>query len=213
MRFKHLAGLVPALIILVTASPALSAASEADQTKASAFIQKLADDTITVLQDKSESAAKREAQFRALMDSGFNVEFISRLVLGRYWRTATDAQKTAYSEIFGDFMLHTIMDRLDAFTNQTLSVTGTAPAGRQDIMVDSEVKGGDQPVLLQWRVRLFDGAPKVIDVKAEGVSMVVTNREDFGGIIQQKGMDAFIDALRTKTAELKAKEPRQTAGQ
>ena len=213
MRFKHLAGLVPALIILVTASPALSAASEADQTKASAFIQKLADDTITVLKDHAATHTARDADFRALMSEAMNVNFIGRLVLGRYARTATDAQMNAYNEAFDDFMLQSIKDRMGVFNNEELKVTAVAPTGRRDIIVDSQVIGNNQNVALQWRVRMFDGEPKVIDVKVEGVSLAVTTREDFSGIVQQQGMDGLIDALRTKTAELKAAETAQAAGQ
>ena len=100
---------------------------------------------------------------------------------------------------------------MGVFNNEKVTVTATAPAGRRDIMVDSRVIGNNQNVTLQWRVRMFDGEPKIIDVKVEGVSLAVTTREDFAGIVQQRGMDGLIDALKTKTAEMKAKAASEAA--
>ena len=51
----------------------------------------------------------------------------------------------------------------------------------------------------------------VIDVKAEGVSMVVTNREEFSSLVQRKGMDGFLATLQSKIDELKAETAAQSA--
>jgi hypothetical protein len=41
----------------------------------------------------------------------------------------------------------------------------------------------------------------IVDLVVEGVSLAVTERSDFGSIIQNRGLDGLIEALRAKGSE------------
>ena len=84
------------------------------------------------------------------------------------------------------------------------------PDGSHDVFVATEVTPGNgPPVNVEWRVRERDGTLGIIDVVVEGVSMSVTQRQEFGSAIQAKGgnMDAFLQTLREKNAALAAPTP------
>ena len=95
--------------------------------------------------------------------------------------------------------MKTYSARLGGFTNEEFKVTGSHPAGKRDVMVDSKVLRKDgPPISANWRVRLVDGEPKVIDVVVEGVSMSISQRQEFASVVQSKGMDGLIETLRAR---------------
>jgi phospholipid transport system substrate-binding protein len=55
-------------------------------------------------------------------------------------------------------------------------------------------------VQVQWRVRPEAGGLKIDDVLIEGISMAVTDRQQFAAVIERGGGDiqVLIDALKTQ---------------
>jgi phospholipid transport system substrate-binding protein len=138
------------------------------------------------------------------MAKGMDVEFLGKQALARYWKTASDAERQQYQSIFYDYMLRTITSRLARFEQETLKVTGTAKGPKEDTIVSSQVIGKGEPIAMEWQVRPLSGGLKIIDVKIEGISMLITTREEFGGIIAQKGMPGLLDAMKAKIEVMKA---------
>jgi len=168
--------------------------------QASTFIQDLSQKAIDVLRDQSKSETERETIFRGLLKDGFDMGFIGRFVLGVNWRTASEQQRTEYQSLFNEYVLKTYTARLGGFTNEEFKITGTQPAGKKDIMVNSQVLRQDgPPVTADWRLRLVDGEPKIIDVVVEGVSMSISQRQEFASVVQSKGIDGLIEMLRART--------------
>lgn len=198
---KTLRGLI--LVLLAAfALPSLPAAAQGTDP-AGAFVQKLADDTINLLQSQTKGAARDQA-FRDLMAKGIDVEFLGKQALARYWKTATEAERQQYQAIFYDYMLRTITSRLARFEQETVKVTGATKGPKDDAIVASQVIGKGEPIQMDWQVRTMAGGLKVIDVKIEGISMLITTREEFGGIVAQKGMSGLLDAMKGKIEVMKA---------
>ena len=55
-----------------------------------------------------------------------------------------------------------------------------------------------------WRVRNFDGKDKIVDVVAEGVSMTVTQRQEFAAVTQSRGLEGLLQILRARAERLPA---------
>jgi phospholipid transport system substrate-binding protein len=71
----------------------------------------------------------------------------------------------------------------------------------RDALVQSELALKDgRKIIVNWRVR-SKTEPKIIDVIVEGVSMAITQRDEFSAIINQNGgkIDGLLTALRKKT--------------
>ena len=64
------------------------------------------------------------------------------------------------------------------------------------------------PVAIQWEVRNEGQGPRIVDVKSEGVSMIMTRRADFISYIRNHGgqVESLID-------ELEARAKRSTTAQ
>jgi len=198
---KTLRGLI-LVLVAAFALPSLPAAAQGTDP-AGIFVQKLADDTINLLKSQTRGAARDQA-FRDLMAKGIDVEFLGKQALARYWKTATEAERQQYKTIFDDYMLRTITSRLARFEQETVKVTGATKGQKDDSIVASQVIGKGEPIQMDWQVRRMEGGLKIIDVKIEGISMLITTREEFGGIVSQKGMSGLLDAMKAKIEVMKA---------
>jgi len=181
-----------------------SAAIEAGQ--AGAFIQTLGDEAITTLGKSHLDEAAREKEFRRLLKAGFAIHGIGRFVLGRYWRGASDGQRSRYLQAFEDYIVATYAARFEQYDGQTFKVNGERPDGDDGRIVESEVRPKDRPVIVvQWRVRQGSEGLKIVDILVEGVSMAVTQRSEFSAVMGSNGgnLDALIEQLEAKSAALR----------
>jgi phospholipid transport system substrate-binding protein len=175
------AALAPALLALGTPAAAQSARAERDAT-AEAFVLSEANHVLAVLGDRSLSVEAKKKTFRALIDEVADVPKITSYVLGKYRRSLSDAQFREFSIAFREFANTVYESRLGAYKGETLRVSGSTVRKPGDVVVTSEVIGGQtkQPLKVLWRVlRSEDGRWRAVDVQVEGVWLAVTEQQDF----------------------------------
>ncbi|WP_448189050.1 MlaC/ttg2D family ABC transporter substrate-binding protein [Azospirillum sp. sgz301742] len=181
-----------------------SAFAQSSDTGASAFIQKLGNEAISSFANKSKPKPEALARFKELLNTGFDVPYIGRWVLGRYWNQASPQQQQEYQQLFERLIVKTYADRFVEYSGETFKITGSRPEGDNDTMVTTQViRPNGPPVAVDWRVRKRDASYKIIDVVVEGVSMGVTQRQEFSSVIQSNGgrIEGLIQALRQKTSQ------------
>lgn len=192
--FKSVAKAMMALMLVAVIAPAQAA----DLASSKATVSGLADKAIAVISDKSLSAAQRKTKFSTLLGANFDVPTIGKFALGRYWRQATPAQQKEYTALFRNMIVNVYTARFEEYSGQTVTVTGGRVDEKSgDVVVNSQINttDGSAPVPVDWRLR--NG--KIIDVIVTGVSMSVTQRDDFASVIQQGGgkIEALLAHLRT----------------
>jgi phospholipid transport system substrate-binding protein len=189
---------VTSLSLLST--PGQSATAE----DAATFIRDLGNDAIADLSDESVPMAKRKDRFRQLVDKGFAMETISRFVLGRYARVASDAEMKQFRDVFLSVVTQRFLPLFEGYTRNDFHVDSAKPDPRSDklFLVNSRVRSpkNDQFAKAGWRVQNRDGQLQIVDVIAEGVSMAITLRSEYSSVIQQNGgqVSALIAKLEDK---------------
>lgn len=191
-------------VIVLLALTGAAAPAEAAAANPAVFIADLGKRAIDVLTSNA-SEPQREAQFRTLFNEGFDVPGIARFVLGPYWRTATEAQRQEFTRLFQAFIVHAYTVRFSAYHNEQFKVMGTRPEGDNASLVTSQIirQGGAPPVNVDWRVAKKPESYKITDVIVEGISMAVTERQEFASVIQRGGgqVEALLKLLRQKTGQ------------
>jgi len=195
------------LFVSLAAIQPAAAGTKTSPEEARQFIQKLGDEAVKVLSDKSIPLSKREADIRELLRRNFDLETIGRFVLSRYWRTATADEKSDYMSLFSEYVLRTYARRLGAYGNEKFNIISSKPLGSRDAIVLTEIKtqAGGQPITAGWRVRDRDNSYKIIDVMVEGVSMAAAQRSEFDAVIQKQGLTGLIEILRAKVSAFPAR--------
>ncbi len=165
------------------------------------FMQSLGDDAIAILADEGLSAVQRENKLGRLFDRGFHLPTVSRFVLGRHWRNATQDQRQEYQQVFRDFIVKSYSKRFSSFAGEQLKITNSRAEGKHDTIVFSTiVRPEGKPTRVSWRLRGYADGFKIIDVIVEGVSMLITQRDEFSSVIRNSGgeLDGLITLLQDK---------------
>ena len=185
--------------------PGLRPALATTEVGAVQHIQGLGEQALTTLQRSDISLEQREAAFAEILSQGFALPLIARFVMGKYWRRATPEQRDDYTELFGRFVISSYSRHLGGFAGSSFDIVRSKPIGKNDILVTTAVKRKSGPAFEgAWRVRLINGEHKIIDVMVEGISMAVTQRQEFGTVLKRDGVPGLLQILRAKTGRMPA---------
>ena len=181
--------------LLAAAAPRPAVAQDAR-----AFVSQLGQQAIQVL-GPSVPEAQRLARFRALFHDDFDVPGIGRFVLGRYWNIATPQEQQEFLSLFQEYIVRAYSARLGQYAGEPFRVTGARPNGGETI-VTSEILRQGAPVEVDWYLIDGGGRYRITDVYVGGVSMKVTQRDEFAAVIQRSGgrVAGLLAQLRQKLA-------------
>ena len=187
------------LLGLVVAPPRQAAAQDAR-----AFVAGLGTQAIQVL-GPSVSPAQRVARFRQLFHDDFDVPGIGQFVLGRYWRVATPAEQKEFLQLFQEYIVQSYAARLAEYGGEPFRVIGSRPAGAETVVSSEIDRPSGSRVLVDWYLIERGGSPKITDVYVGGVSMKVTQRDEFASVIQRNGgrVDGLLAQLRQRLAAVR----------
>ena len=180
------------------------AAAAVSHASPDTFIRSLGDEVIEILANKDLSQPQREVRFREMLGEFVDTDAISRTVLGRYWNVATPEQRTEFQKLYREYLIRIYATRFSKFNGEKFIVKGARPESDTDSLVTSSIESpqGGPPYAVNWRVRK-NGSDKfvVVDVMAEGVSLLVTHNQEFSSVIQGKGgrVEGLLEELRKRT--------------
>jgi phospholipid transport system substrate-binding protein len=205
-RFGRREMLAIAAGLLVLAALAEPSPAPASSPTAEQVVQGLAEDIWTTLQTKGVDDSGRVDRLLALLEARTDVGLISRLALGRYWNRLPEAQQRDYQELFRDVVIRSMARRLNGYAEdakgpieQRFQLLGSAPAGKDDVLVRSKVLPQDgQPLTLDWRLRAGESGPVIIDLIVEGASLLVSQRSEFAAVIERDDLDGLLAELRAR---------------
>lgn len=183
------------------AAPAAPAA--ASTLGPSELVQQSAQGMLTDL-DKDREAYRRDPKkISALVDKWllphFDTEFSAQLVLGKYWRTATPDQRKRFIDAFYHSLLNNYGSALSEFTANKLKIYPTKvdpDATRATVRTEVRRDSGDV-VSVNYYLHKTPQGWKAWDVNIDGISYVMSYRQDFGEQIEQQGLDAVIKRLES----------------
>ena len=178
--------LLLAALAAAAIAPAARAASPAET--ASAFIEQTGKQLLAIV-NNTASAAGRQADLQRIVDSSVDVDAVAKFCLGRFWRTATPEQQAQYLQLFHRVLLKNITGKLGDYQGVTFTIGRTVP--RDDAFgVATVIMRPNTPAAnVEWIVSTASGAPRIIDVIAEGTSLRLTQRSDYAAFLAHNNND------------------------
>ena len=128
----------------------------------------------------------------------FDIPSISRISLGRTWRSLEEAARAGFQDLLRTLIVATYADRFDSYDGQRFDHLGAQPAGRGWVVKTQLVRANGERVNLDY---YFNGAA-VYNLVADGVSDLSLRRADYNSIIKEKGYDALLRHIEENIAEL-----------
>ena len=197
---KYILAAFCALLLNVSAAQAA-----VDAAKAQQFVENVTRDGIENIINANVSQKEKDERFAKLFNSALDMNFIGQFVLGRYWRTATPAQREAFIKAYREMNVKTWSKRFDEFKGRDFKFIGTTPSNSANqVFVNSEVPMPEgQPAKVVWRVKQDGNNFKIVDIIIENVSLAITARNEYSAYIKKapNGVDDLIKDLQKKAAQ------------
>lgn len=196
--------IILAFCALIAAVPAAMAA---DAAGAEAFAQKLADEIMRdVVKSKTTLEQKQDA-FRKIFLSAVNINSTARFTLGRYARTTDKELLKAYTDALTNNIIYTWTERFNNYAGETITFNASRKSDGGDFYVTSkiDIPNTENDVEIIWRIVDKKDELKLADLVVEGVSMLMSYRNEYTSVLQQNGGDVagLIKQLTAKNETLK----------
>lgn len=150
------------------------------------FIQNLGNQAIEVIRSGA-SPDQKHAYFHRALHQDFDLRTISRFVLGPYWRGASEPERQAFKDILEAHLVRFYGQRFAQYNGESLRVTGTHTEPGGALVTSEIIRPQGPPIEVDWRLDTRNGVYKITDVVVNGVSIVLTQRAEFAGLIQRNG--------------------------
>lgn len=185
------------LLFLFSLNPLAAADFKAEEK----FVSSFAKNAISILSNESISASQKNIEFTDLVMSSIDLNLISKFVLSKYWKSATDEQKTSYLKAFKQYFISSYANKLDQYSGEKVVIVSSNSAKNFVIVKSNIVRDGTDTlkIELDWRLLTRDGQIKIIDLSIEGISLIIAQREEFQSFLinNNNSLDALIDKLNT----------------
>ncbi|OIX91584.1 phospholipid-binding protein MlaC [Serratia fonticola] len=190
------------MVALLVVAPLANAV---DQTNPYSLMQDAAQKTFTRLKSEQPKIKQDPNYLRTIVHEELmpfvQVKYAGALVLGRYYKDATPAQREAYFAAFQAYLEQAYGQALAMYQGQTYQIEPEQPLGNADIIairVTIIDKGGRPPVRLdfQWRKNSKTAHWQAYDMIAEGVSMITTKQNEWASTLRLKGVDGLTQQLQ-----------------
>jgi phospholipid transport system substrate-binding protein len=132
---------------------------------------------------------------------------MSSWVLGKYWRTATPAQRDRFTQEFRTLLVRTYAKSLSEYTDNKITYLPMRGSPQQsEVKVRTEVEQpGGFPIPIDYDLYRKGDDWKVYDVTIDGVSLVTNYRTTFANQIREDGLDKLIATLADRNQQDGAK--------
>ena len=173
----------------------------ADTQSALQLVQATSDKMIQALSQNREQLQREPGRIYGLVENivlpHFDFETMSRWVLGKYWRQASEDQQLRFTQEFRTLLVRTYATALLEYSNEEIQFLPlNAPAEADEVAVRTEIKPKSGPSIpINYSLHVRGNSWKVFDVVIEGVSLVANYRGSIGDQVRKEGIDAVIQKL------------------
>lgn len=194
------------IVIFLSFLFSFSNGAYADADGAKNFVKSISDKVLAVVKDKSLSDSQKEKELTNIFQNSVDAKWMGRFAMGKYFRQASGEEQSKYLKLYNEFLIHSYVPRFREYTSEEFKISDVKAVEDGQVMVQTELvpQTKDAPAIrVDYRIKSDAGIYKVIDVVGEGVSLITTQRSDFGGMISSKGVPYFISKLEERVKNLK----------
>ena len=166
------------------------------------FVENLGKQVVEKVSNINLSESERIVNFRNLYLDAFDNYYISRFVLGQYWKKLDSNMRKQFVESFNNYIVTTYAPKFKGWEGTFKATDSLLENNYYNVKMN--VLNKDGPTLkFMWKIYLDKNKNfKILDVNIDGVSMLVTQRAEFMSVIKNnpKGVIGLIEAMEKKTS-------------
>ena len=169
-----------------------------------------ADGVISHIENNRSVLEKNPGKIYEMVDQliipRFDFISMSKWVLGKHWKQASEVQRSEFITQFKALLVRTYARALLEYSGQEIKYFPSEQNPKSNIaVVKTELTSASNTHLpILYRMHQKNEEWKVVDVSVDGVSLVTTYRGSFATQIKKNGFDSLLNELSKKNARLDA---------
>jgi len=173
----------------------------AQTTSPDELVEKVTQRIIELIQENRAAYAADHSKLYAMVDKEvlpyFDFRVMSRAVLGRYWRQASEAQRNRFVEEFRELLVRTYATALLKYNDEEIRMLPfrASPEDKQVLVRTEIVQPSGPNIPMNFSFYRSASGWKVYDIAIEGVSLVTSYRSTYAQRIQSQGLEGLIESL------------------
>jgi phospholipid transport system substrate-binding protein len=197
--------LLGSLVLAVAGSPHVlaTAADTSINEDPQPLVSEKINELLVRLRDNSDKIRQDQEVAYQISDELINpyIDFprITRLVIGKYWRSASEAQREQLVEEIKSLLVRSYVTAMTSYIDDLVSTDNVidflpsrfTPGDRKASVRANIVLGGKQSAQVDYQM-YYRGEWKIYDIRIEGISLAITYRTSFGEQIKREGLDKLI---------------------
>ena len=146
---------------------------------------------------KSATSERRE-KLREVINQRFDFTDMARSAMGYHWRSLSPAQRDQFVQLFTGLLEASYMGKIEGYKGQKIIYLKETHDGDLAQVNTQIAQSGNEPISVNYRLKQSGGSWKVYDVLIDQISLVGNYRNQFTRIINQKGYDSLVSAMKQK---------------
>ncbi|HEV3109487.1 MAG TPA: ABC transporter substrate-binding protein [Candidatus Binataceae bacterium] len=165
-----------------------------------ATVQETIRQVLSIVTDPSYKSAtsERREKLREVIAPRFDFSEMARSAMGYHWRTLSPAQRDEFSRLFTGLLEASYLGKIEGYKGQKIEYIKQTQEGSLAQVNTNIVPSGGEPIAVNYRLKQDDGSWKVYDVMIDQISLVGNYRNQFNRIMNEKGYDKLVSALKQK---------------
>jgi phospholipid transport system substrate-binding protein len=185
-----------ALLVLTAAAP--TSASGPDP--AAKVVERLHAELLDVMkQAKALGYEGRYQRLAPVVISSYDLPFISKVVVGRYWSEFSPEQKDQFVNTFTKLSIATYANQFNGYSGEHFKTISAEESTRGRLLIKTVlIKANGEQVELDYMLHQKEHQWQIINVFAQGVSDLSLKRAQYTSYLKKEGFDAFLQRLNEK---------------
>lgn len=176
----------------------------ADVEQGRQIVQSAVNEGLSTFVGRKHPLPERAQLLDNLLRRHVDPTMLSASILGRYWGRISAEEQKAFSELFMRYLVSSYVGILGrAEPGTTVKVSDAVDLGSKVKVLSSAAlpsQPGD-PIPVEWEVATApDGKPVIMDLTAQGVSLIRAMKDDFASVLRSSGgkIEPLMEALQRK---------------
>jgi phospholipid transport system substrate-binding protein len=161
------------------------------------YVQNLLNTTFVVLNDKTKSVTDKKTQLSQILADNLDSDNMAQHIIGR--SRVDDSKIEEFSKAYKQYLVNSYASSVQNYNGQTVTIGKIIPANNGEYLVQTLIRGDNQDFKIDYKVRSTKDIFKIFDIITEGISLLETQKVDFGVTLKSSGIQTLIDELKART--------------
>lgn len=161
------------------------------------------DKVLLILKDNKLEKRQKGEEIISIMSPVFDYSLMSRLSLGKKWKTISQSQKDEFTHIFTQKLKDSYIEKLDLYTDELVEILDTKKTKKTRLLLKTQLVGKEKKYDINYKFykKKTEDSWLIYDVDLLGVSIIQTYRKQFAGFLKDKSFEELLVHLKTKKKE------------